>query len=933
MKNRTHKRSLSLLLCAALLLGQLSATAYAETTPSGAGGPRGHRRPHTTECGYMEAEGQPCGFVCQICSGEKEDARPAPGPIALADVRRTGAENVPSNAQGVQDVVLEVTFNDNGDDEMETAIVTALAALPSGDKTTVTAIELTGSAVEITGNNWTSLLKRFHRDSGWDSLTALDLSPMANLKTMRNDTTTYSANITKLQTLTLPDSLTQIGQYAFYHCSNLDLQALPEDLTQIGKSAFSNCPNLALQALPEGLTQIDGYAFFNCTSLALQALPEGLKQIGESAFSNCRGLALQALPNGLTQIDGYAFSGCENLALQALPEDLTQIGGSAFSGCTRLDRIIMESTTAPAIASSTFENTRSGLTFYVPKNGKGYDSGGWEELLTVEYDLTLDLNTLQLKTGQSQKLTATLRPTGAVPVVSWESSDTGVVTVDGSGSVTAVSTGTAITAIITATARQGGETASCTVTVNPSASSGGGGHSSSGGGRSRIAITAPQPPQPDSPVLAVIETPVTVKYGAAVGTADDGGTSEAITRALNAAEQKGRKNYGIAVQYDAATTAACDGFSIAIKRAALDRLVDPNNNVKYMTINTSIADLTFGPAQLAEIARQTGGDVTFTAARATDLTGDALSAVGSRPAYDLKISFQKDGRPVYLSSVDSVSVGLAYTPAAAEDVEGLYLVYADGTGGAEWLYPSGYKPDLADGKTEDALQHDDSGSVVGFIDHFSVYGVGYKPAPAFTDTAVHWAKRDIDFVARRGLFSGTGETTFSPDAVISRGMFVTALGRLAGIDPADYASSGRFSDVAATAYYASFVEWASSKGIVSGAGANTFEPDRPVTREEMAVMMQQYADKLGYALPAVREAVVFTDDGKITGSMKDAVQAMQQADVMNGIPLGTLPSAESGIHPEDGRLFAPKDAAARAEAAVVLRRFVEIVIDGVAIGS
>ncbi|WP_130863219.1 leucine-rich repeat protein [Bacilliculturomica massiliensis] len=578
MKNRTHKRSLSLLLCAALLLGQLSSAAYAETTPSGAGGPRGHRRPHTTECGYMVAEGQPCGFVCQIYSGEKEDARPAPGPIALADVRRMGAENVPSNAQGVQDVVLEVTFNDNGDgDEMETAIETALAALPPGDKMTVTAIELTGSAVEITGQNWRYLLERFHRDSGWDSLTALDLSPMANLKTMRNDTIIQVGNITKLQTLTLPDGLTQIGQYAFYHCSNLDLQALPSGLTQIGESAFSNCPNLALQALPEGLTQIDGYAFSNCTSLALQALPEGLKQIGESAFSNCRGLALQALPNGLTQIEEsafsgcenlalqalpeglkqigeyafsgcenlalqalpngltqiggsafsgcenlalqalpeglkqigeyafsgcenlalqalpeglkqigeYAFSGCENLALQALPNGLTQIGGSAFSGCTSLDRIIMESTTAPAIASSTFEDTSSGLTFYVPKNGKGYDSGGWEELLTVEYDLTLDLNTLQLKTGQSQKLTATLRPTGAVPVVSWESSDTGVVTVDGSGSVTAVSTGTAITAIITATARQGGETASCTVTVNPSAPSGGGGHSSSGGGRQR----------------------------------------------------------------------------------------------------------------------------------------------------------------------------------------------------------------------------------------------------------------------------------------------------------------------------------------------------------------------------------------------------------------------------------------------------------------
>ena len=107
-------------------------------------------------------------------------------------------------------------------------------------------------------------------------------------------------------------------------------------------------------------------------------------------------------------------------------------------------------------------------------------------------------------------------------------------------------------------------------------------------------------------------------------------------------------------------------------------------------------------------------------------------------------------------------------------------------------------------------------------------------------------------------------------------------------------------------------EWAASKGIVNGTDTNTFEPDRPVTREEMAVVMQRYAEKLGYALPKEREAEIFVDDNKITDSMKDAVQAMQQAGVMNG---------------KGGKLFAPKDTATRAEAAAVLRRFVEIVID------
>ena len=424
-------------------------------------------------------------------------------------------------------------------------------------------------------------------------------------------------------------------------------------------------------------------------------------------------------------------------------------------------------------------------------------------------------------------------------------------------------------------------------------------HNGSSGSRdSSVTITTPQPPQPDSPVLAVIKTPVIVTDGAATGTANDGDTSEGIIKALNTAKQKSREKYGIAIQYDAATAAAYDGFSITISRATLDRLLDPNNNLKYLTLNTSIVDMTFGLAELTEIARQTSGDVTFTAARVTGLTGDSLSAISTRPAYDLKISYQKDGQTVYLSSVGSVSVGLAYTPAETEQAGGLYLVYADGKGGAEWLYRSSYDKG--------------SGNVIGSINHFSIYGVGYRPAPIFTDTVNHWAKSDIDFVASRNLLTGTGAAAFSPDSTITRGMFVTALGRLSGIDPAAYPSSSRFSDVPATAYYAPFVEWAASKEIVNGTGAASFEPDRPVTREEMAVIMQRYAGKLGYTLPKEREAEIFTDNATITSDMKDAVQAMQQAGVMNG---------------KGGRLFAPKDTATRAEAAAVLRRFVEIVID------
>ena len=86
----------------------------------------------------------------------------------------------------------------------------------------------------------------------------------------------------------------------------------------------------------------------------------------------------------------------------------------------------------------------------------------------------------------------------------------------------------------------------------------------------------------------------------------------------------------------------------------------------------------------------------------------------------------------------------------------------------------------------------------------------------------------------------------------------------------------------------------------------------------MAVIMQRYAEKLGYILPVSREAEIFTDSNKITGSMKDAVRAMQQAGVMSS---------------KGNRLFAPKDPVTRAEAAAILRRFVEIVMNPAAASS
>ncbi|WP_217960039.1 S-layer homology domain-containing protein [Acutalibacter muris] len=114
-------------------------------------------------------------------------------------------------------------------------------------------------------------------------------------------------------------------------------------------------------------------------------------------------------------------------------------------------------------------------------------------------------------------------------------------------------------------------------------------------------------------------------------------------------------------------------------------------------------------------------------------------------------------------------------------------------------------------------------------------------AEKFTDVNPNkWYYAAVDYAVGEGLFSGTSAATFSPNEPMTRGMFVTVLGHKAKIDPAQYTESS-FSDVKAGKWYAPFVEWAAQNGIVNGVGGGRFNPNQSVTREQMAVILYNYA--------------------------------------------------------------------------------------------
>jgi hypothetical protein len=437
------------------------------------------------------------------------------------------------------------------------------------------------------------------------------------------------------------------------------------------------------------------------------------------------------------------------------------------------------------------------------------------------------------------------------------------------------------------------------VTVNARTQGGG----SPGGGSDRAdrgaGVTILPDMRPDQPVIAGISiTPTAGGSGHSTAIILQQPVADAVAEALANAKARGKTANGIGVSINIDLPDTANPPDIVLPRDTLQTLISAG--VRQLVINGVNVILTLNLEALQEIQRQSVGNVTIAIKPAKDLPGAAKKLIGTRPAYDVTISYVKNGKTENVVSLGkgSATLSIPYTPSADEAVGWLFGVYADGKGQAERIPDSAYDPN--------------SGNVILDGNHFSIYGVGYTPPSGkYTDIADHWARDSADYAVGRGLFTGTSETTFSPNTAMDRGMTVTVLGRLAGADVSAYKTSS-FSDVAAGKYYLPYVEWAYKKGIVSGIGHGEFAPERAITREELALILQNYAKATGYTLPAICRAAVFADNSSIGSSYEAAAGTMQQAGIMVG---GT------------GNKFNPQAPATRAEFATMLHHYIRLTID------
>ena len=365
-------------------------------------------------------------------------------------------------------------------------------------------------------------------------------------------------------------------------------------------------------------------------------------------------------------------------------------------------------------------------------------------------------------------------------------------------------------------------------------------------------------------------------------------TSAEIRKAIDLTKKSGTAEIVIAPKI----TSPVEKVKFSIPRTSFEEIAADTGMV--LTVKSDIAGISIPNSLLAAIASKSGSTVSITVEK---LDNSALSIenralVGDHPVYDFSIRVEDKEITDFGNTV--VTVSMPYTPKKGENTDMLKIYYIDDHGKAVNMTGAYY--------------NEATGSIIFKSNHFSAFAIVYEESKvAFTDIkAEDWFYDAVEYVTKNGLFKGTSESKFSPNANMTRAMLVTVLYRLAE-QPA-VSSADTYTDVSPETWYSDAVAWADHKGIVSGYGNGKFGTDDSITREAMVAMLYRYASVKGFDVKASAQTDSFKDNGAISGWAEKAVKWA----VGTGLVSGT-----------GNDMLDPAGTATRAQVAVLLQRFAE----------
>ncbi len=310
-----------------------------------------------------------------------------------------------------------------------------------------------------------------------------------------------------LTSVTIPNSVTNIGYGSFGDCANLTeiiveegnknymaidgmlinisrselIQCpgaktsvtIPNSVTSIGEYTFSGCRNLTSLTIPNSVTLIGNGSFNDCSSLTSVTIPNSVTYIGGSAFYNCDSLTSVTIPNSVSVIRGLTFADCSSLESVVISASVKEIEYGAFSRCSKLTKIYNLNLTPQTLGEKVFNGVPQDAVVYIPKGSfkQYFVANGWTYFIDFRemgaFDITMSNEAVELAVSETVTLKAEVNKDDDMTVQSseWTSYNPAVATVDQAGIVTAVAPGEAVI-YFTATDGYGVPHAvSCKVTV------------------------------------------------------------------------------------------------------------------------------------------------------------------------------------------------------------------------------------------------------------------------------------------------------------------------------------------------------------------------------------------------------------------------------------------------------------------------------------
>ena len=402
--------------------------------------------------------------------------------------------------------------------------------------------------------------------------------------------------------------------------------------------------------------------------------------------------------------------------------------------------------------------------------------------------------------------------------------------------------------------------------------------------------------KPNSGSSIIINPKVAVKESKAIATIDVSDISAAIVDA--------KKNDSKAIVITPEITGKAQKVSVQLPKTSISSMVSETDAT--LKVETPVGTIVIPQDVLTAIASQASGSTVTMSLESVDkssLTPTQQEAVGDKPVYDISIMSGSN----HISSFDgkSITISLPYTLQEDESANNVKVWYLNDAGELEQI---------------DCSYDEKTGLATFKTDHLSYYLVGVEvPEEVKEDDFINpftdvkegdWFYEFVKFAVENDLFKGTGETTFSPNEPMTRAMLVTVLHSLEGSP--EITGANNFTDMKNGEWYTKAVIWANANDIVSGYGNELFGTNDPITREQMAALLYNYASYKGYDVTAIANLSAYTDAAAISSWAEKAMSWANAEGLITGRTATTL---------------APAGNATRAEVASILKRFVEGIVE------